>query len=319
MARLFSKEINFLGPRRIYFIISGILLLATCIIVPTRGMNFGIEFVGGSSIIFKDTGDLSIQQMRDACTATGAENPIIQTTMDARTSEPGFIVRVSITDAHEASVLADTLVDELHLTPEQVEVNTINPSWGESVTKTSLMAFGVAILLIIIYIAIRFEYKMGISAIISLVHDLLLIIGIYSLFQREVTPNVIAALLTIMGYSLYDTVVVFHRVNDNMANTANHSFMTVANHSINQVFMRTINTTLAALIPVVAMLIFGGETLRDFAFAMSIGLVLGPYSSIAVASPIYALWKQREPKFKKLRDKYGEGIDAFTAAEQLGD
>jgi SecD/SecF fusion protein len=112
---------------------------------------------------------------------------------------------------------------------------------------------------------------------------------------------------------------VFHRINDNMASTARHSFMTVANHSVNQVLMRTINTTLSSLIPVLAMLFFGGETLKDFAFAMSIGLVLGSYSSIAIASPLYALWKQREPKFKKLVKKYGEGLDEFTTAEQLVD
>ncbi|MDR1082569.1 MAG: protein translocase subunit SecF, partial [Coriobacteriales bacterium] len=144
-------------------------------------------------------------------------------------------------------------------------------------------------------------------------------VGVYAVFGREVTPNVVAALLTIMGYSLYDTVVVFHRINDNMATTAHHSFMTVANHSINQVLMRTINTTLSSLIPVLAMLFFGGETLKDFAFAMSIGLILGSYSSIAIASPLYALWKQRESKFKKLAKKYGEGLDEFTIAEQLTD
>jgi len=173
--------------------------------------------------------------------------------------------------------------------------------------------------LIIIYIAIRFEYKMGLVAVATLVHDLIVIIGIYSIIGREVTPNVIAALLTIMGYSLYDTVVVFHRINDNMASTARHSFMTVANHSINQVLMRTINTALSTLIPVVAMLFFGGETLKDFAFAMAIGLVLGSYSSIALASPLYALWKQREPKLNKLAKRYGEGLDEFTTAEQLGE
>jgi len=319
MARPFKRNINFLGHRRIYFIISSLLIVATCVVVPLKGMNYGIEFVGGSSMEFKDTGDLTIEQMRAAFADAEVDSPIIQTSIDARTGEAGFIVRVSITDAQLASETADIIVADLGISSEQVEVNTINPSWGASVTRSSLIAFGVAMLLIIIYIAIRFEYKMGISAILSLIHDLVLIVGVYSVLGREVTPNVIAALLTIMGYSLYDAVVVFHRVNDNMANTATHSFMTVANHSINQVFMRTVNTTLAAMIPVLAMLFFGGETLRDFAFAMSIGLVLGPYSSIAIASPIYALWKQREPKYKKLAEKFGEGMDVFTTAEQLGE
>jgi SecD/SecF fusion protein len=177
----------------------------------------------------------------------------------------------------------------------------------------------VAIALIILYIAFRFEFKMGVVAVVALVHDIVIIVGIYAIFGREVTPNVVAALLTIMGYSLYDTVVVFHRINDNMSTAANHSFITVANHSINQVFIRTLNTTLTSLVPVLAMLFFGGETLKDFAFAMSIGLVLGAYSSIGIASPLYALWKQREPKYKKLYAKYGEGVGTFTAAENLQD
>ncbi|MDR2956732.1 MAG: protein translocase subunit SecF [Coriobacteriales bacterium] len=319
MARPFKRDINFLGHRRILFIISGLMIIATCILLPLRGLNFGIEFVGGSSMEFKDTGGLSIETMRETFNDADIASPIIQTSIDARTGAAGFIVRVPITDAQEASQAADRVVAALELNPEQVEVSTINPSWGAAVTQTSLLAFGVAMLLIIIYIAFRFEYKMGISSVISLIHDLVIIVGIYSLSGREVSPNVIAALLTIMGYSLYDSVVVFHRVNDNMGSTANHSFITVSNHSINQVLMRTINTTLAAMIPVVAMLFFGGETLRDFAFAMTIGLVLGPYSSIAIAAPIYALWKQREPKYKKQYEKFGEGMDVFTTAEQLGE
>lgn len=319
MVRPFRIDRNILGLRRAFFIISGILVVAALIALPLRSLNFGIEFVGGSSMDFKSTGEITIEQMRQAFDDAQVEGPVVQTANDARTGEPGFIVRVPITDAQQASAVADQIVATLGLSDDSVEVNTINPSWGASVTQTSAIAFAVAIALIIIYIAIRFEYKMGVCAVLSLVHDLLIIVGIYAITGREMTPNVVAALLTIMGYSLYDAVVVFHRINDNMSNTASHSFMTVANHSINQVLMRTINTTLASLIPVLAMLFFGGETLRDFAFAMSIGLILGSYSSIAIATPLYALWKQREPKFKRLRNKFGEGLDEFTVAEQLGE
>ena len=169
-------------------------------------------------------------------------------------------------------------------------------------------------MLIIAYIGIRFrDYKMGVTAVVALLHDLVLVMGIYALVGREVNPNTIAALLTILGYSLYDTVVVFHRINDNMkADAIRCTFMTMANHSINQVFIRTINTTLTSFIPVFAMLLFGGETLKDFAFAMSIGLIAGSYSSIAVATPLYCLWKTREPKFAKLQKKYGDEIGRFA-------
>jgi SecD/SecF fusion protein len=319
MVRPFKKDINFLKHRRIFFIISLVLIVASLAALPIRGLNFGIEFVGGSSIDFKGTGDIEIDDVRVAFENAGVQNAIIQTSVDARTGEPGFIVRIPTTDAQEASACRDAVSAELGLESSDAEAMTIGPGWGAEVTRTSLIAFLVALALIIAYIAIRFEYKMGIIAVITLIHDLVIIIGVYALIGREVTPNVVAALLTIMGYSLYDTVVVFHRINDNMSTTARHSFMTVANHSVNQVLMRTINTTTSSLIPVLAMLFFGGETLKDFAFAMSIGLVLGSYSSIAIASPLYALWKQREPKFKKLAKKYGEGLDEFTRAEQLAD
>ena len=145
-----------------------------------------------------------------------------------------------------------------------------------------------------------------------------IVIGAYALFGREFTPNAVAALLTILGYSLYDTVVVFHRIVDNMKESrVRCTFMTMANHSINQVLIRTINTTLTSLIPVLAMLFFGGETLKDFAFAMAVGLIAGSYSSIAVATPLYAMWKSREPKYKKLIKRFGDSIGQFSYTSGL--
>jgi SecD/SecF fusion protein len=325
MVRPFKKDIDFLSHRKIFFIISLLLVVVSLVMLPVRGLNFGVEFVGGTSITFEGTGDITIEQMTSAFEQAGVEAPLVQTSTSAANGTQGFIVRISTTEAAEASGYLEAVLQTLEplgFTPDPASpptVMTIGPGWGAEVTRTSLLAFGIAIALIIIYIAIRFEYKMGFVAVLTLLHDLIIIVGIYAVFGREVTPNVIAALLTIMGYSLYDTVVVFHRIGDNAATTKNHSFITVANHSINQVLVRTMNTTLTSLVPVLAMLIFGGETLKDFAFAMSIGLVLGAYSSIALASPLYAMWKQREPKYRKLYDKYGEGVGTFTTADNLQD
>ena len=320
MVRPFKKDIDFLSHRKIFFIISIALVAISLVMLPIRGLNFGIEFVGGSSIDFADTGDITIDQMISAFENAGVSTPLVQATSEAGTGLQGYIVRIPTTDAAEAYSCLDKVMESLSFEPEdKPSVTTIGPAWGAEVTRTSLLAFGIAIALIIIYIAIRFEYKMGFVAVLTLLHDLIVIVGVYVVFGREVTPNVIAALLTIMGYSLYDTVVVFHRINDNSATTKNHSFITVANHSINQVLVRTMNTTLTSLVPVLAMLFFGGETLKDFAFAMSIGLVLGGYSSIALASPLYAMWKQREPKYRKLYEKYGEGVGTFTIADNLQD
>lgn len=310
--RFIKHDINFLGYRKVFLTIAAVLMVACFAVVGVRGLNFGIEFVGGTSIAFHDTGDVSIEQMRSAFEDAGEPDAVIQTT--TADGEEGFLVRTTTTSAEDAAASASQVAGDLGLSTDGFEVTTIGPDWGTSVIKSSLIAFLVSIVLIIAYIGIRFrDYKMGVTAVVALLHDLILVMGIYALVGREVNPNTIAALLTILGYSLYDTVVVFHRINDNMkAESIRCTFMTMANHSINQVFIRTINTTLTSFIPVFAMLLFGGETLKDFAFAMSIGLIAGSYSSIAVATPLYCLWKTREPKFAKLRKKYGDEIGRFA-------
>ena len=253
---------------------------------------------------------MAIEQMRSAFNDAGEPDAVVQTTNTD--GEEGFLVRTTTTSAEEAAARANQVAGELGLSTDSFEVTTIGPDWGASVIQSSLIAFLVSIVLIIIYIAIRFDYKMGITAIVALLHDLVLVMGIYALVGREVNPNTIAALLTILGYSLYDTVVVFHRINDNMkSDDIRCTFMTMANHSVNQVLVRTLNTTLTSLIPVLAMLLFGGETLKDFAFAMVIGLVCGSYSSIAVATPLYAMWKTREPRYAKLAKKFGPEVGRF--------
>lgn len=310
--RFIKHDINFLGYRKVFLTIAAVLMVACFAVVGVRGLNFGIEFVGGTSIAFHDTGDVSIEQMRSAFEDAGEPDAVIQTT--TADGEEGFLVRTTTTSAEDAAASASRVAGDLGLSTDGFEVTTIGPDWGTSVIKSSLIAFLVSIVLIIAYIGIRFrDYKMGVTAVVALLHDLILVMGVYALVGREVNPNTIAALLTILGYSLYDTVVVFHRINDNMkAESIRCTFMTMANHSINQVFIRTINTTLTSFIPVFAMLLFGGETLKDFAFAMSIGLIAGSYSSIAVATPLYCLWKTREPKFAKLQKKYGDEIGRFA-------
>ncbi len=308
--RFIKHDINFMGLRRIFLTAAAVVVVLCFAVVGLRGLNFGIEFVGGTSVAFHDTGDATIEQVRDAFNEAGEPDAVIQTT--TTNGEPGFLVRTTTTSAEAATTTANAVADSFGWPTSGFEVTTIGPDWGASVIQSSLLAFLVSIVLIIAYIAIRFEYKMGVMAIVALLHDLILVMGIYALVGREVNPNTIAALLTILGYSLYDTVVVFHRINDNMKEAdIKCTFMTMANHSINQVFVRTINTTLTSFIPVLAMLLFGGETLKDFAFAMTIGLLAGSYSSIAIATPLYALWKTREPRYAKLQKKYGDQVGLF--------
>lgn len=314
--RFLRRDINFMGARKILLSLSAVLIVLSVAVVGIKGVQFGIEFVGGTSIAFHNTGDITIEDMRAACADAGEPDAVVQTTTSDGSA--GFLIRTTNTSPEEASATANQIADSLGIATDSFEVNTVGPDWGAGVIQSSAIAFAVSLLLIIAYIAIRFEYKMGIMAVVALLHDLIIVVGIYALVGREITPNMVAALLTILGYSLYDTVVVFHRINDNMKESSlKCTFMSMANHSINQVFIRTINTTLTSFVPVFGMLIFGGETLKDFAFAMAVGLIAGSYSSIAVATPLYAMWKTREEKNAKLVKKYGTEVQLFTFASTL--
>lgn len=314
--RFLRRDINFMGVRKILLSLSAALIVLSVAVVGIKGVQFGIEFVGGTSIAFHNTGDISIEDMRAACADAGESEAVVQTTN--ADGSAGFLVRTTNTSPEAAATTANQIAGSLGIATDSFEVNTVGPDWGAGVIQASAIAFAVSLLLIIAYIAIRFEYKMGIMAVVALLHDLIIVVGIYALVGREITPNMVAALLTILGYSLYDTVVVFHRINDNMKESSlKCTFMSMANHSINQVFIRTINTTLTSFVPVFGMLLFGGETLKDFAFAMAVGLIAGSYSSIAVATPLYAMWKSREPKNAKLIKKYGSDVQLFTFASTL--
>ena len=309
--RFIKLDINLLGLKKIFLTAACCAMVLVAIIVGVRGMNFGIEFVGGTSVTFHGTGDVTIEQVRDAFSDAGEPDAVIQTT--TADGEPGFLVRTTTTSAEDATVTANEVADAFGWTTDSFEATTIGPDWGASVIQSSAIAFFVSLLLIIAYISIRFrDPKMGVTAVVALLHDLIIVVGVYVLVGREITPNTIAALLTILGYSLYDTVVVFHRINENMKDdSVKCTFATMANHSVNEVLVRSLNTSITSLIPVVAMLLFGGETLKDFALAMTIGLVCGCYSSYAIATPLYVIWKTHEPRFKKLQKKYGNDIQRW--------
>lgn len=294
-------NIDFMGNKKWLFAFSGLLIAISIGALLVRGLAFGIEFQGGSVMTFTHADAVSVEQMRDALDeagVSGAGTAVVQ-----KTDEGDFIVRTSEQDADDASRQAVAVVEVLGLPMQDVNVTTIGPGWGKNVTNAALIALAVSIIAIIGYVSVRFEYKMSLTAIAALVHDVLIVLGFYALVGHEVTPNTVAALLTILGYSLYDTVVVFHRIRENAQNLVKRSFQQMANDSINQVLARSINTTITSLIPVVCLLTFGGSTLKDFAFALVVGLALGAYSSPAVAAPLFALWKEREPRFQALKRK----------------
>ena len=291
-----------MGKRNIFFMISGTLTLVSIAAVLFIGLNFGVEFQGGTVMTFSGGEGVTVEKVRDALVEakiTDASNATIQPT-----DNNGYIVRTAEKDVTVAEQGMASVAKTLGLKSEDINVTTIGAGWGANVTRAALIALVISIVAILLYVSLRFEYKMSISAVIALVHDTLIVLGIYVIAGREITPNTIAALLTIAGYSLYDTIVVFHRIRENTMAVGKRTFMDMANESINQVFIRWINTAMTQIIPVVCLLFFGGETLRDFAFAMTIGLISGAYSSIFLASPLYAVWKETEPRYQALKKKY---------------
>ncbi len=297
-----KRGIDFMGKRNIFFAVSAALVVIAVAALLIKGLTLGVEFQGGTVMTLAQAEGVDTEAVRDALESAGvpdSANAVIQPTDDG-----GFIVRTAESDTAKAQEAFSVILDELGLPAQDVNVTTIGPGWGANVTDAAVLALIVSLIAILAYVSIRFEYKMSVTAVLALFHDALIVLGVYALSGREVTPNTVAAVLTILGYSLYDTIVVFHRIRENAAGLTKRSFMDMTNDSINEMLMRWINTGLVQIVPVIALLLFGGETLRDFAFAMVVGLIAGAYSSIGLASPLYAVWKEREPKFQALKKKY---------------
>lgn len=294
-------DFDFLGKRNVFFAVSGVLIAISIAALIFKGLVFGIEFQGGTVMTLTAKPGVTAEQVRKALEGAGvpeARNASIQTTQDG-----AFLVRTAESDPQKAEDAFLKVVKDLGLPEQEVTVTTIGPGWGRSVTRSALTALAISILAILFYISVRFEYKMSVTAVLALVHDALIVLGIYAVAGREVTPNTIAALLTILGYSLYDTIVVFHRIRENTRTLVKQTFTEAANESINQVLTRWINTSLTSIIPVTMLFVFGGETLKDFAFALLVGMLSGAYSSVGVASTVYAMWKETEPRYQALRKK----------------
>ena len=321
-----SRELQFVKHRRLLFAISiAMVVLSIAGLVfraATAGapLNFGIEFLGGTQVTYESTGDLDIATMRSALHDAGIEDATVQTTVTG--DENGFLVRTGETDPSAAAAQAAEVAGALDLAEGSYHIQTIGPNWGGDVTRAMVIAFVAVIALIVVFVSIRYELKMSLMAVASLVQVLIIVAGVYAWTWFEVTPNVVAALLTIMGYCLYDTVVVFNRVNENihtLKDGVHRTALQITNWSENQVLVRSINTALTSVVPVFVMLLFGGETLKGFAFAMVVGLLLGAYSSIAIAAPAYALWKGREPEWAEAEARWGENSKAARKAARAAE
>lgn len=327
------RQFNFVGLWKYGFILSGILIalaaigLVVSLVTTGSALTLGTEFSGGTSIQITNTGDITQDQVKDAFSSAadslGIESQIssIQTSTDA-SGNPGFIVKTTNTVSTDANQIMMNVESQLGINGTNVQIETIGASWGASVIGSSILAFLLSCVGILIVIAIRYrEPRMGVVALITLFHDMFIIIGVYAwagmFFHMEVTSDVIAALLAIIGYSLYDTIVVFHRINKNASPQMKCSMKTCANRSVNEIIVRSLNTSITSILPVLLMLILGTDTLRDFAFAMFCGMLIGVYSTIAISAPIYTLWKCRQPEYARLEKKYPYEVVQSTFTKEM--
>jgi preprotein translocase subunit SecF len=305
-SRLYRGEtaFNFIGRRNRWFAISGTVILIGLVALGVRGLNFGIDFRGGSSWEVPAKG-VSVASARDA---------VRSFVPDATVQTVGSDIRVAakVSSPKTTADVSGALAKLANTTPDKVNVDSVGPTWGNEISHKAERALVFFLIAIFAFIWLRFsEWKMSLSALIALAHDILVTVGVYAVFGFPVTPATVIAVLTILGYSLYDTVVVFDKVDENTRGLALSGRMTYSdtvNLSMNQVLMRSINTSLVAIMPILSVLVIGSvllgaTTLREFGLALFVGLVTGAYSSIFIAAQFLAMMKEREQRYTAIRQR----------------
>jgi preprotein translocase subunit SecF len=296
---------NFIDRSWRWALLSGTLILISLIAFGVRGLNLGIDFEGGTQWQFTvSSGSASVNDVRDVMDSVNLPDAKVLILGDDS-------VRVQSEDLSPArqDAVSAALAKYGNIGIEQVLVKSVGPTWGDKVSSKALQALVVFFIVIALYLTFRFEWRMALAALLAVIHDIIITVGVYAITQFEVVPATVVAFLTILGYSLYDTVVVFDKVRDNQARIGTErgdTYSAMVNRSLNQVLMRSINTSLVAVLPVASLLfvgtyLLGGLVLRDFALALFVGLTVGAYSSIFVATPVLAWLKEREPRYRALR------------------
>jgi preprotein translocase subunit SecF len=315
--RLYHGEtsIDFFGRRWWGLAFSSLLIVITVVSLLTQGLNLGLDFKGGVSWEVSAT-NLSIDQARAVLNANqiNANEAKVQ----ERTSASGTVLLIQVGDqsVEKRQQVKDALATAAKVNSDSVSVNSVSSTWGRSITEKAVRALIIFLILVALFIAWRLEWRMAGSAIVAMLHDVLISVGVYSLLQFEVTPATVVAFLTILGFSLYDTIVVFDKVSENTERFAGSRvpYADVINVSMNQVLMRSLNTSLAAILPVLSLLVLGAEilgavTLREFSLALLVGLITGSYSSIFIASPLLAMAKERAPRYRTMRGSHTTGVE----------
>lgn len=293
-------HVDIIGRRRLWFALSGALVALSLVGLAFRGLNLGIDFRGGAIIEYENRAGITADDIRETLARFERDDAVIQVIGDQEIS-----VRTESLGDDRAELL-EALAEQAGVQQSDISVSDVGPRWGQQISQKALQALLISLLAVSLYISFRFEWKMAVGALVAMVHDLSITAGVYALVGREITPETVIAILTILGYSLYDTVVIYDKIRENTesaALVAKETYSGAVNLSLNQVFMRSVNTTLATLFPIGTLLFLGGETLKNLAFALFVGMAIGAYSSIFVAAPVLTLLKEREPRLARLRER----------------
>ena len=324
--KLYTGQVsyNIVGNRKKWYMVSAVLLLVAISGILIRGLNLGIEFSGGAEF-YVPSQSCSIQDVRGALTDAG-----IETSTVTEIGDSNIRAQTESMPAEQSNQVVDNMAAACSVTADDVSSRDVGPTWGGEITKQALIALGVYLGALVIFLSIYFQWKMAAAAMVALFHDIVITAGIYALVGFEVTPATVIGLLTILGYSLYDTVVVFDKVKENttgITGQSRYTFSELANLALNQTLVRSINTSIVALLPVAAILfvgagLLGAGTLKDLALVLFIGMAVGAYSSVFVATPVLCDMKEREPAMKALalrvqkrRAARGEGQTTQAAGD----
>jgi len=323
-AKLYRGEvsINFVGRQRLWYAISGLILLVSIVAVLVRGLAFSVDFKGGAVFTFSAP-SASLSQVQDAVDTGGVSGAIVQQVHAG--SKVSWEVQTKALTGPQTVSLEKDLSSRFGVNTDNITAETVGPLWGSQISTKAFEALIAFLIVIVIYLSIAFEWKMAISAFVALIHDLVIAVGIYALAGFQVSPATVIGLLTILGYSLYDTVVVFDKVRENTAGLlggARTTYSQAANLALNQTLVRSINTSIIALLPVAAILIVAtallasNNELEELALVLFVGMLSGTYSSIFIATPVLADLKEREPQYQALAKRVAVRASGGRAAKR---
>lgn len=314
-----ETDFDFVKHRRRFFIISASVILISLLALGVRGLHGSVDFTGGTIVSGENVTRVDVGQYRSALGAIGEEGARVQL-RDERDGSQTVIVQTPALDVVHRDELVSTVATIAGINPNDTSIQAVGPTFGSQITRRAIEALVIFLIVIALFISWRFEWKMAGAALTALFHDLIITAGIYALVGFEVTPATVIAILTILGYSLYDTVVVFDKITENVSEMGNkRTFTEIANISMNQVLMRSLNTSGTSLLPIGSLLfvgsyLLGAATLREFALALFIGIAAGTYSSIFVATPLLTEWKEHEPEWQRMQRRQSRKSGQVVAA-----